>query len=191
MGHLARWFIPGNEPECLEKIRVRIEISYLILRGHAKDLAGSNLRVLMRSLKRIVRSLGVFEGGLSWELSCSKPKEWYNIRFIVVAGKSLYLKKVETAYYRLGRSKSSLAVVWSCGFLATWGRHQYMQATMQHDINPSKAQKSFSLSSNHYRLLWAVSWSPLFSPDSASSTQAKIPSLNQSEWAKIAQPQGY
>jgi hypothetical protein len=75
MGHLARWFIPGNAPECLEKIKVRIGISYLILCGHAKDLTGSNLRDLMRSLKRIVRSLGVFEGRLSWELSCSKPKE--------------------------------------------------------------------------------------------------------------------
>jgi hypothetical protein len=74
MGHLARRFIPWDAPECLEEIRVRIEISDLILCGYAENSAGSNLRDLMRSLKRIVRPLRwAFDGGLSWELSCSKP----------------------------------------------------------------------------------------------------------------------
>jgi hypothetical protein len=75
MGNLARWFIPGNEPECLENIRVRGEISYLILCGHAENLVASNLRYLMRSLKRIVYSLRVFDSEVSWDLSCPKPKE--------------------------------------------------------------------------------------------------------------------
>ena len=67
MEHLARRFIPGNAPECLEEIRVRIEVSYLILCGYAENSAGSNLRDLMRSLKRIVRPLRrAFDGGLSW-----------------------------------------------------------------------------------------------------------------------------
>ena len=78
------------------------------------------------------------------------------MRFIIAASKSLYLKKVETDYYRLGLSKEFIGGV---EVVASWAREEgttLRVSTCRPLCSPTKIlqiQPSFSLSSNYYRLL--------------------------------------